>query len=196
MRLRKPHEPGRFATQEGSIMSDTTHQFPGTAHAGHVRDDAAGPEYAHYRIVPARHHARTAGTVLAVVLIGNLMRRHGRLYESAAFLKLCQIASPLGFVAVLAGWVTTEVGRQPWTVYGLLRTADSVSPSLTGGNVLLSLIGYMAVYLIIFSSGLIIMTRLLRRGPEASAPHEPIEGGHPAEPMLALPHVSGAGVAP
>jgi cytochrome d ubiquinol oxidase subunit I len=126
--------------------------------------------------------------MLAIVLLGNLMRRNGRLYESGAFLKLCQIASPIGFAAVLAGWVTTEVGRQPWTVYGLMRTADSVSPSLTGGNVLLSLIGYMAVYLIIFSSGLIIMARLLRRGPEASAPFEPIEGGHPAEPMLALPH--------
>jgi polar amino acid transport system permease protein len=51
-------------------MSDTTQRFPGTAHAGHVSDDAAGPEYAHYRIVPAKHHARTAGTVLAIVLIG------------------------------------------------------------------------------------------------------------------------------
>ncbi|MGF6642811.1 amino acid ABC transporter permease/ATP-binding protein [Paraburkholderia sp. GAS82] len=50
-------------------MSDTTQRFPGTAHAGHASDDAAGPEYAHYRIVPARHHARTAGTVLAIALI-------------------------------------------------------------------------------------------------------------------------------
>ena len=48
------------------------------------------------------------------------------------FLWCCPLASPLGFLAVLAGWTTTEVGRQPWTVYGLLRTADSVSPSLTG----------------------------------------------------------------
>ena len=46
---------------------------------------------------------------------------------------------PLGFIAVLAGWITTEVGRQPWTVYGLLRTADAVTPSLTGSDVLLSL---------------------------------------------------------
>jgi polar amino acid transport system permease protein len=50
-------------------MSDTTQRFTGTAHAGHASDDAAGPEYAHYRIVPARHHARTAGTVLAIALI-------------------------------------------------------------------------------------------------------------------------------
>ena len=48
----------------------------------------------------------------------------------------CQWAAPLGFVAVLAGWTVTEVGRQPWTVYGLLRTAQSVTPSLTGVDVL------------------------------------------------------------
>ena len=48
------------------------------------------------------------------------------------FLRLCQWMAPLGFIAVIAGWMTTEVGRQPWTVYGLLRTANSVSPSLTG----------------------------------------------------------------
>ena len=58
--------------------------------------------------------------------------------------------APLGFLAVIAGWTTTEVGRQPWTVYGLLRTADSVTPSLTGTDVLISLAGYMVVYLIMF----------------------------------------------
>ena len=51
------------------------------------------------------------------------------------FLLLCQIATPIGFIAVIAGWAVTEVGRQPWTVYGLLRTAQSVSPSLTGIDV-------------------------------------------------------------
>ena len=59
------------------------------------------------------------------------------------FLRLCQWVAPLGFVAVIAGWITTEVGRQPWTVYGLLRTADSVSPSLTGANVAWSLAFYV-----------------------------------------------------
>ena len=65
----------------------------------------------------------------------------------------------------IAGWTTTEVGRQPWTVYGLLRTAASVSPSLTGGDVLLSLLGYMAVYLIVFPAGLLLMARVVRKGP-------------------------------
>ena len=75
------------------------------------------------------------------------------LFEAPWFLRLCILASPLGFIAVLAGWATTEVGRQPWTVYGLLRTANSVSPSLTGVDVLLSLLGYVVVYLLIFPAG-------------------------------------------
>jgi polar amino acid transport system permease protein len=59
----------RLATQEGSIMSDTTHQLGRTAHGEPVIDGAAGQDYAHYRVVPAKHHARTAGTVLAILLI-------------------------------------------------------------------------------------------------------------------------------
>ncbi len=66
---------------------------------------------------------------------------------------------------MLAGWTVTEVGRQPWTVYGVMRTADSVSPSLTGQNVLISLIAYGVVYLIIFPVGVALMARLVRIGP-------------------------------
>jgi hypothetical protein len=62
------------------------------------------------------------GIMLAIVVVGQIMRRNERRYRSRWFLLLCQAAAPLGFIAVIAGWVTTEVGRQPWTVYGLLRT--------------------------------------------------------------------------
>jgi cytochrome d ubiquinol oxidase subunit I len=130
--------------------------------------------------------------MLAIVAIGNLMRRRGRLYESGIFLKACEIAAPFGFVAVLAGWVTTEVGRQPWTVYGLMRTADSVSPSLTGANVLLSFIGYIIVYLIMFPTGLVIMARIVNRGPEATTSQAPVESGRPAQPVRALPGAPGS----
>jgi cytochrome d ubiquinol oxidase subunit I len=93
--------------------------------------------------------------------------------------------APLGFVAVLAGWITTEVGRQPWTVYGLMRTADSVPPSLTGSDALLSLLGYMAVYLVIFPAGVLVMARLARKGPEAGPDADaPIESGRPAHPSM------------
>ncbi|HEX4870473.1 MAG TPA: cytochrome ubiquinol oxidase subunit I, partial [Moraxellaceae bacterium] len=67
---------------------------------------------------------------LLMLLVGALslyLRLRRRLYDSPAFLRLCQACLPLGFVGILAGWFTTEVGRQPWTVYGLLRTADSTS---------------------------------------------------------------------
>ena len=95
---------------------------------------------------------------------------------------------PLGFVAVLAGWITTEVGRQPWTVYGLLRTADSVSPSLAGRDVVISLIGYAIVYLVMFPSGVALIARIVRTGPsEAAVEFEPIESGRPARPVEALP---------
>jgi cytochrome d ubiquinol oxidase subunit I len=94
---------------------------------------------------------------------------------------------PLGFIAVIAGWTTTEVGRQPWTVYGLMRTADSVSPSLTGNDVLISLIGYGIVYLVIFPVGVALMARLVRNGPLAPGPEpDTVEGGRPGLPVMAL----------
>ena len=70
--------------------------------------------------------------MLGVVALGLLLLLRGRLFDTIWFLRLCQWTAPLGFIAVLAGWTVAEVGRQPWTVYGQLRTAQSVSPSLTG----------------------------------------------------------------
>ncbi len=105
--------------------------------------------------------------MLAVVIVGQAMlRAGGRIYRSGWFLRLCMWMAPLGFVAVVAGWFTTEVGRQPWTVYGLLRTSHSVSPSLTGSDVALSLMLYVVVYLIMFPTGIAFMASLVRRGPQ------------------------------
>jgi cytochrome d ubiquinol oxidase subunit I len=115
--------------------------------------------------------------MLATVITGWWLHWHGVLFESGWFLRLVQWTAPLGFVAVLAGWTTTEVGRQPWTVYGLLRTAQSVSPSPTGADVLLSLIGYMVVYLLMFPAGIAVMARMVREGPsETAMAQAPIEG--------------------
>jgi cytochrome d ubiquinol oxidase subunit I len=124
--------------------------------------------------------------MLMTVAAGCLLRWRGRLFSTPWFLRFCQLMVPIGFIAVLAGWTTTEVGRQPWTVYGLLRTSDSVSPSLTGTDVLYSLIGYMAVYLVMYPIGLLLMARLARAGPAAAAA-APIESGLPAQPIQALP---------
>jgi cytochrome d ubiquinol oxidase subunit I len=122
--------------------------------------------------------------MLAVVALSWWLRYRRRLFDSTWFLGLCMAMGPLGFIAVLAGWTTTEVGRQPWTVYGLLRTADSVAPSLKGGDVLASLLAYMAVYLIIYPSAVVIAARLVLKGP-AVAPISgaPIESGRPSAPV-------------
>jgi cytochrome d ubiquinol oxidase subunit I len=127
--------------------------------------------------------------MLALIITSWWLRRQGRLFDERWFLWLCVLAAPLGFLAVLAGWATTEVGRQPWTVYGLLRTADSVSPSLTGFDVVLSLIGYGVVYLIMFPFGLALMARIVRNGPaESDQEEEPVQSGRPQHPVEALPH--------
>ena len=129
--------------------------------------------------------------MLGIVLLGGWLRWRGRLDDTPLFLRLCQLTIPIGFVAVIAGWVTTEVGRQPWTVYGLMRTADSVSPSLTGRDVLISLLAYMAVYLFMYPSGLFLMLRIVRRGPTPSEEQDAaIEAGRPQAPVLAGPAIS------
>jgi cytochrome d ubiquinol oxidase subunit I len=122
--------------------------------------------------------------VLGVVAAGWVLYFRRRLFDSAWFLVLCQWVAPLGFIAVLAGWITTETGRQPWTVYGLMRTADSVSPSLTGGDVLTSLIAYMLVYLIMFPAGIAFMGGLVRAGVRVTdAPDKPVEGFQHQHPL-------------
>ncbi len=127
--------------------------------------------------------------MLALVIASWALRALGRLFVARGFLRLCELAAPLGFLAVLAGWTTTEVGRQPWTVYGLLRTANSVSPSLTGRDVVVSLIGYAVVYLIMYPVGVWHMLRMVRRGPaEPATRPEVIESGRPEFPVHAIPH--------
>jgi cytochrome bd ubiquinol oxidase subunit I len=116
--------------------------------------------------------------MLGIVVRGLTLWRGRRLYTRRGWLATCRLAMPVGFIAVLAGWTTTEAGRQPWTVYGLMRTADSVTPSLTTANVALSLAAYVICYIVIFGSGLILLRRLVHIGPsEAAADGTDREGG-------------------
>jgi cytochrome d ubiquinol oxidase subunit I len=103
--------------------------------------------------------------MLAVSWFGIWLRFRGRLETTRWYLWIAFLSFPTGFVAVLAGWFTAEVGRQPWVVYGLLRTKDAVTPSLTTADVLFSLIGYIVVYATIYSFGFYYIYRLLRDGP-------------------------------
>ena len=128
-----------------------------------------------------------AGLVmLALVVTGLWLRLRRKLYDTGWFQIALMWGASLGFIAVIAGWTTTEVGRQPWTVYGVMRTTYSVTPSLTGMDVLLSLLGYMVVYLIMFPTGLWFVTRIVRSGvsPEEATP---VEAGRPAAPVKPVP---------
>jgi len=117
--------------------------------------------------------------MLAAVVVGWALRLRQKLFETGWFMRALQWIAPLGFAAVLAGWTTTEVGRQPWTVYGLLRTADSTSPSLTGGDVLGSLLLYVAVYLLMYPAGIAFMLGIVRGGVGGGAePAGPVAGLH------------------
>ncbi len=124
--------------------------------------------------------------MLGLVVVGLWLRMRGRLYDTGWFQRALIWSMPLGFIAVLAGWTTTEVGRQPWTVYGVMRTAHSVTPSLTGSDVLLSLIGYMLAYCIMFPAGLWMVMRIVRAGVVKEA-HAPVEAGRPAAPVKPVP---------
>ncbi len=127
------------------------------------------------------------GLMMLTVLLSWWLRLRGRLFDTDWYHRFCTVVAPVGFVAVIAGWATTEVGRQPWTVYGLLRTADSVSPSLTATDVTLSLIAYSVVYVLMFAAGITMMVRIFAQGPIAGEQPDFIEGGRPQGPVEALP---------
>ena len=111
--------------------------------------------------------------MLAIVIAGNWLRWRDELYDRRWYLLACEASLPFGFVAVIAGWVVTEAGRQPWVVYHQLRTADAVTPSLSGGDVAASLALYVAVYLVVFPLSLYYLRALVRAGPdEAGEPPE------------------------
>ena len=105
--------------------------------------------------------------MLAVSWLGNFLRWRGRLESSRWFLWGAFMSFPTGFVAILTGWYTAEIGRQPWVVYGLLRTRDAVTPSLTTSDVLASLLIYVAVYWLFVCFGIYYIYKLLREGPRA-----------------------------
>ncbi|MBX3510941.1 MAG: cytochrome ubiquinol oxidase subunit I, partial [Hyphomonadaceae bacterium] len=100
---------------------------------------------------------------------------HARWYHRALVL-----AAPSGFIAVLTGWITAEVGRQPYVVYGVMRTADAVSP-VPAASVAASLLFFIIVYAIVFTAGALYILRLMAKGPESEepAPHSDQPPGTP-----------------
>jgi cytochrome bd ubiquinol oxidase subunit I len=106
-----------------------------------------------------------------------MLRWRGRLFGTRWLLRWAVAMGPSGLVAVTAGWIVTEAGRQPFTVYGLLRTADSVSPIGQPG-VAASLAVFIAVYFVVFGAGIWFLLRLFGQPPQ---PHQP--GPTPGQPV-------------
>lgn len=123
--------------------------------------------------------------MLLLSVVGAFLRWRGKLYEQKLFHRVLMCLSPVGFVALVAGWVTTEAGRQPWVIYGLLKTRDAAS-YLGAGSVTISLLAFLVVYAVIFSIGIYYMLQLIRREPTAPLPQGgPGEERHPKRPMSA-----------
>ena len=96
---------------------------------------------------------------------GLILVKRNRVHRTPGYLKACMLASPLGFVAVIAGWIVTEVGRQPWVVHGLLRTDKSVSTALQGPEVALSLTLFIVIYSGLLFAFVYFLLRIIRKGP-------------------------------
>lgn len=111
---------------------------------------------------------------MAVMLWAGYLWLRGRLFVSRRFLMTLVAVQPLGFIATISGWITAEVGRQPWVVYGLMRTADGVSP-IAAGNVLWSLTLFMLFFALIGASYFFYVLRTLRAGPDLTSPIPPVQ---------------------
>lgn len=108
------------------------------------------------------------GVGMLMVLAGlwsGFQRLRGKLYDNKTLLRFSLFMGPMGFVAVIAGWIVTEVGRQPWVVYGLLRTADAASP-IDKAGVAGSLIAFIVVYFLVFGAGTFYILRKMAGNPE------------------------------
>jgi len=123
--------------------------------------------------------------IIGLGLWGLWLWRRGALERTRAFLTATMLMGPAGFVAVIAGWTTAEVGRQPWLIYGLMRTRDGVSP-VTAHVVSASLIGFLLVYASIFSAGALYILRLIAEGPVVTAGPEAGPRA-PGSPLAAAP---------
>ena len=140
-----------------------------------------------------------AGLGMLMILTGILglaLRRNGALYRNRLFLRLVLFMGPTGLIAMLAGWITTEVGRQPWVVYGLMRTADAASNhSVTQLSISLAL--FVLIYFSVFAVGIGYMMKLVRKGPQPHHDHPP-QGGPgqertPRRPLSAVTETLASG---
>lgn len=124
--------------------------------------------------------------MIAFAVTGLVLRAGGRYWRTSWFLQGMRFMSIAPFFAVLTGWFVTETGRAPWLVYGQMIQAQALTPSLTGGMALFTLIGYIVVYALVFSAGVYYLMRVLYVGledhdedeHEAERPKRPFSAAH------------------
>jgi len=119
-----------------------------------------------------------------------VLRKRGTMYQNRWFLRLMLAMGPSGLIALLAGWITTEGGRQPWVVYGLMRTSNAVSEHSVL-HMSITLIAFIVIYCSVFGVGYAYMMRLIRKGPQEHEGEVHEDGGPgqqrtPARPLSAV----------
>ena len=127
--------------------------------------------------------------MLGLGLWGGIARWRGKLYQAPMLHWLSVIMGPAGFVAVLAGWITTEVGRQPFTIYGLLRTSDSLAP-VSAPAVGASLISFIIIYFFVFGAGIFYIMKLMSKRPRVGSVGELTDA--PTRAATAKPIIHGS----
>src|SRR5579864_1343712 len=106
------------------------------------------------------------GTIfIAIMLLAAFLLARGSLYSSPRMLWILMLAFPFPYIANTAGWITAEAGRQPWVIYGLMRTPTGISPQVSAGNVWFALIGFLGMYLLLGILSLFLVFRVIDRGP-------------------------------
>jgi cytochrome bd ubiquinol oxidase subunit I len=143
--------------------------------------------------------AGLAFLMLALGLWSLWLRFRGDLYDSRWFLRFAVLMGPAGLIAIIAGWLTTEIGRQPWVVYGVMRTSDAVS-NHSALALTLSLGVFIVMYFIVFGTGIFYMLKLIAVGPQDLGPEAPgptidLSGdaplnARPSRPLSAAPDAS------
>jgi cytochrome d ubiquinol oxidase subunit I len=103
---------------------------------------------------------------IAVTVVSALLLWRGKLFSSRWMLWILLLCLPFPYIANTAGWITAELGRQPWLVYGLMRTADGYSKMVSAGNGIFTLLGFMGMYMVLGILFLFLVRREIERGPE------------------------------
>src|SRR5712671_6485164 len=145
------------------LMHDPNGLFPGLKSVPPDQRPPVKPVFFAFRIMVG-----IGLLMIAIGLFGALLWWRGQLTTTRWYLSIVQYGWWLGFVAVLCGWITTEVGRQPWIAHGILRTADAISP-VPAASVLTTLVLFVIVYGIVFAMGIYYINRLIVRGPQGAA---------------------------